>query len=164
MYLYHKDWFIFFVHVLMILCKNKWINKKMEKKKLRNNTDPQPPSRHSRLCVQFVEGFHQSVRSPAVPWCKDEEMTQQQEEITCSPSIKASLCKWRGRREGRHEITSRTEVVGWRWDDGMMSPSAPHQALSSHIKQPIKSPGLWGMQGGDTAVNSALCWLWKLMF
>lgn len=71
--------------------------------------------------------------------------------------------------EGRHAITSRRDVVAmaW-WHDGMMSSSAPHQALSSHIKQPIKSPGLWGMQGchicGDTAVNPSLCWLWKLMF
>lgn len=84
-------------------------------------------------------------------------MTQQQEEITCSPSIKASLCKWRGRREGRHAITSRTDV-GWRWDHGMMSPSAPHQALSSHIKQPIKSPGLWGMQGAMSVATL----LWTL--
>lgn len=37
--------------------------------------------------------------------------------------------------------------------DGMMSWSAPHQALSSHIKQPINSPAPWATQGAMSDVT-----------
>lgn len=124
-------------------------------------SDPQPPSRLWCLCVQSVEEFYQSVRSPAVPWCKHVEMTQQQEEVTCSPSIKASLCKWRevgGGGDAKAGTRSRVEETSWRWHDGMMSSSAPHRAPSSHIKQPIKSPGLWDMHGAISVVTL----LWTL--
>lgn len=93
-------------------------------------SDSQPPSRLWCLRVQSVQEFHQSERSPAVPWCKREEMTQQQEEITCSPSIKASLCKWRGGGAGGARRPARDHELKRRPGDGMMAWC--HRAL--HIR------------------------------